>query len=422
MKVTLLSYEDGGGGAGRAALRLHSAMLDSGVDCTLRVARKSSDLPAVIGPTTLIQKLSKNLNLQITEPLMRLQRSSNKGLHSPAWLPTGIVTELNNSDADVLQLNWICGLITIEEIGKLTKPLIWRLSDMWAFSGTEHYGEDGFNARWRIGYKSKNRALADSGLDIEKWVWGRKLSSWRKPIHIVAPSRWLADCAKQSVLMRDWPVTIIPTAVDINQFRPWPKAFARELFRLPPDSSLILFGALDGGTDPRKGRAFLESALGIVARKVPRSAGVIFGQSEPLHPPRLGLPLYWTGHLTDDITLSLLYSAADVMVLPSRQDNLPQTGIEAQCCGCPVVTFDCSGLPDLIQHKNTGYLAKAFDIAELALGIEWVLESQERLRQLSTAARDRALRLWAPSIVIPKYLDLYRNAIDSKRANERGAQ
>lgn len=419
MKVMLLSYEDGGGGAGRAALKLHGALRENEIDSVLRVARKTSDLPSIIGPTALFQRISKNLNSCIAQPFMRLQRTANRGLHSPAWLPTGIVAELNNSDADVVQLNWVCGLLTVEEIGRLTKPLVWRLSDMWAFSGTEHYGEDGPNARWRTGYHAKNRPATDSGLDIARWAWNRKLRAWRNPIHIVAPSRWLADCVKQSALMRDWPVSVIPTVVDTNRFQPWPKAFARELFRLPQDIRLILFGALAGGTDPRKGREFLESALAIVAKKVPRVAGVIFGQSEPLDPPRLGLPLYWTGHLSDDITLSLLYSAADVMVLPSRQDNLPQTGIEAQCCGCPVVTFDCSGLPDLLEHKNTGYLARAFDVDELAFGIEWVLESEERQTQLSRASRVRSLQLWAPSVVIPKYLDVYRHAIDAdaKRAN-----
>lgn len=415
MKVILLSYEDGKGGAGRSAFKLHKEFLESGIDSRLRVCSKTSDMPSVIGHQRLRQKAGNKMATRLDPWFMNLQQSSNKGLHSPALLPTGIVRELNDSDADVLQLNFICGLLSVEDIGRLTKPIVWRLSDMWPFSGTEHYGDDGANARWRVGYCSENRPASHRGLDIDRWVWKRKRRAWKRSIHIVAPSQWMSACAKQSALMHDWPISVIPTALDVSQFRPWPRSFAREVLRLPKDGRLILFGALSGGTDPRKGREFLLAALSKVASRLPGVVGVIFGQSEPLNPPRLGLPLHWMGHLSDDITLALLYSAADVMVIPSRQDNLPQTGVEAQSCGCPVVTFDCSGLPDLVEHKRTGYLAKAFDIDELAYGIEWVLAEPDRYRELSNQSRDRSLRLWAPQVVVPQYLEVYKRAIREQR-------
>jgi len=411
MKVILLSYEDGQGGAGRSAFKLHRAFLANGIDSSLRVCAKTSDLGTVSSHQRLLQKVVSKASSRFTPWFMRLQRTSNDGLHSPALLPAGIVDELNESNADVLQLNWICGLLSVEDIGKLTKPVVWRFSDMWPFSGAEHYGDDGANARWRTGYRSDNRPTAHGGIDIDRWVWNRKRRAWNKPIHIVAPSQWIADCARQSALTRDWPISVIPTTLDVNQFQPWAKAFARQVLGLPKDPRLILFGALSGGTDPRKGRAYLISALSKVAGRLPNVAGVIFGQSEPADPPRLGLPLHWMGHLNDEVTMSLVYSAADVMVIPSRQDNLPQTGVEAQSCGCPLVTFDCSGLPDLLEHKRTGYIAKAFDVDELAYGVEWVLADPNRHRELSRQSRDRSLRLWAPGVVVPQYLEVYERAI-----------
>jgi glycosyltransferase involved in cell wall biosynthesis len=419
MKVILLSYEDAGGGAGRAAFKLHRALRENGVVSLLQVRSKRTDSPTVMITKPLVRKAIGKLSAPVVERLMRLQRSSNPGLHSPAWFSSGIVDELNQSDADVLQLNFICGLLSIEEIGKLEKPLVWRLSDMWPFSGTEHYGDDGPNARWRTGYTPANRPGSDSGPDIDRWAWRRKRRAWKRPIHIVAPSRWLADCVRQSSLMRDWPVTIIPTALDVRQFQPWPKELARGVLGLPQGVPLILFGALSGGTDPRKGRKFLEEALSKLASRIPDVAGVIFGQSEPANPPRLGLPLHWMGHLNDDATLSLLYSAADVMVIPSRQDNLPQTGVESQSCGCPVVTFNVSGLPDLVEDRGTGYLARAFEIDDLANGIEWVLKDPEQRQALSRAARERALRTWAPAVVIPQYLRVYETAIAEHQAGRR---
>ncbi len=419
MKVILLSYEDGGGGAGRAAFKLHRALRENGVDSLLQVRSKRTDSPTVMITKPLVRKAIGKLSAPVVERLMRLQRSSNPGLHSPAWFSSGIVDELNRSDADVLQLNFICGLLSIEEVGKLDKPLVWRLSDMWAFSGTEHYGDDGPNARWRAGYTAANRPSSDSGPDIDRWAWRRKRRAWKRPIHIVAPSRWLADCVRQSALMRDWPVTVIPTALSVTQFQPWPKDMARAVLGLPQGVPLVLFGALSGGADPRKGREFLRAALTKLASRIPDVAGVIFGQSEPANPPGLGLPLYWMGHLNDDATLSLLYSAADVMVIPSRQDNLPQTGIESQSCGCPVVTFNCSGLPDVVEDRKTGYLAAAFDVDDLANGIDWVLTDSDRRRALSQRSRERALRLWAPDVVVPQYLQVYQRAIEDQKVGGR---
>lgn len=416
MKVTLLSYEDGGGGAGRAAFKLHRALRENGVDSRLQVRTKRTDSPTVMITKPLLRKAIGKLSAPLVPRLMRLQRSANSGLRSPAWLASGIVDELNRSDADVLQLNFISGLLSIEDIGRLDKPLVWRLSDMWAFSGTEHYGDDGPAARWRTGYGANDRPPADVGPDIDGWAWRRKQRAWKRPIHIVAPSRWLAGCVRESALMHEWPVTVIPTALDVQQFQPWPKQTARAVLGLPPDIPLVLFGALSGGTDPRKGREYLQAALVKLASRIPHMAGVIFGQSEPADPPRLGVPLHWMGHLHDDATLALLYSAVDVMVIPSRQDNLPQTGIESQSCGCPVVTFDCSGLPDVVADRETGYLAKAFQVDDLANGIEWVIEDRERQETLSRRSRERAVRLWAPEVVVPQFVEVYRRAIDAQRA------
>ena len=95
------------------------------------------------------------------------------------------------------------------------------------------------------------------------------------------------------------------------------------------------------------------------------------------------------------------------MVAPSRQEAFGQTGSEAQACGCPVVAFNCTGLRDIVEHCVTGYLAMPYDSVDLANGIRWVMENKERHASLSCAARERALRLWAPEVVIPRYKAIY---------------
>ena len=134
-----------------------------------------------------------------------------------------------------------------------------------------------------------------------------------------------------------------------------------------------------------------------------------------LCPPQLGLPLHWLGHLSDDVTLSILYSAVDVTVVPSRQENLPQSGTEAQACGCPVVAFNTTGLKDIVEHEQTGYLAEAYKTEDLARGIMWVLEDKDRHSKLSVQARQRAVSLWSHEVVVPQYLEVYGRAIDHIR-------
>lgn len=415
MKITLLSYEDGGGGAGKSALKLHQALQKHGLSSKLRVARKRTDLKGVVGHTLIRQKISRGVNEYLSKRLLNTSKTAEKGLRSFTPIPNWIDYEVNNSDADIVQLNWISGLLTIGEIARLQKPLVWRLSDMWAFSGVAHYDGDSVDPRWRAGYPPDGLPNTLLDVNIDRWIWQRKKRIWKKPIHIITPSVWLANCVKESALMGEWPVTVIPTAIDTNTFRPCPKNLARDLFGLPQDKKIILFGALGGGSDPRKGRDFLESSLIAVSKNIPDVIGVIFGQSEPDNPPNLGLPLHWLGHLNDEISLALLYSLADLIVIPSRQDNLPQTGIEAQCCGCPVVTFDASGLPDLIEHKITGYLAKAFEVEDMVNGIDWILQSPERQLWLSKAARERAVAKWSTPVIIPQFLKVYNDTIEMSK-------
>jgi len=279
---------------------------------------------------------------------------------------------------------------------------------MWAFCGAEHYTEDN---RWRDGYTANNRPSYEDGFDLNRWTAARKLKHWQRPMHIVTPSRWLADCAKQSVLMRDWPVTVIPNTIDTDVWQPVDKALARQLLHLPPHVPLLLFGAMGGAQDPRKGFDLLQAALNHLRGQMPGLELIIFGQLAPQSSVDMGFPVHYTGHLHDDVSLRLIYSAADVMVVPSRQEAFGQTASEAHACGCPVVAFNATGLLDVVEHGQTGYLAEPYSSDDLSKGIEWVLGDQERHARLSAQARVRAMRLWAYDVVVPQYLEVYRRVI-----------
>lgn len=409
MKVIHLSHSDVDGGAARAAYRIHQALRVSGVESTLLVNAASIDDWTVQGPRTKLEKYCLKLRPLVGSLATKLSHTGNPALHSPSILPSGRVRALNASNADVLHLHWVQGeMLSIEDIGRLCKAVVWTLHDMWAFCGAEHYTED---SRWRDGYLADNRPGHERGFDLNRWTWERKRKCWRRPMYIVTPSRWLASCVRESALMQDWSVTVIPNCLDTKQWQPVDQTLARSLLGWPVDAPLLLFGSVGGGRDPRKGFDLLMQALIHLRRQMPELHLAVFGQLAPRNPPDLGFPVHYTGHLYDDLSLRILYSAADAMVIPSRQDNLPNTGIEAHACGTPVVAFDIGGLPDIVKHQRTGYLTKPFDILDLARGIEWVLSDPQRLAQLRMQARKEAVACFDSAVVAKQYREVYEAVI-----------
>jgi glycosyltransferase involved in cell wall biosynthesis len=219
--------------------------------------------------------------------------------------------------------------------------------------------------------------------------------------------------------MGDWPITVIPSPIDLNVWAPCDQAQARALLGLPADRPLVLFGAMGGSDDSRKGADLLLAALQrlriqVAGKPLEQLDLVVFGQSRPAQPPDLGFPIHYSGHLHDDLSLRLLYAAADVMVVPSRQEAFGQTASEAHACATPVVAFATGGLVDIIDHQITGALAQPFDPLSLAAAIRWVLEDPQRRRQLGAAARQRAESLWDPARVAGLYAEVYGQALECR--------
>jgi glycosyltransferase involved in cell wall biosynthesis len=408
MKVLHISTSDGGGGAARAAYRLHSALCRAGVASVMRTADKTTDDPTVLGPVNSIERLAFQLKLRVSQRLNRLQRSPNRIFHSVDWFPSRLDRFINASDADVVHLHWVHhNFLSIEAIGRIRKPVVWTLHDSWGFCGAEHHPHGLDDTRHREGYERSNRDLMHGCLDLDRWCWQRKKRAWLKPMHVVCPSRWLADCAQRSALMREWPVATVPNVVPIDVYRPLPRSTARDLFRLPQGVPLILFGSIGGVQDPNKGWDLLVSALQAARPLVPEAQAVVLGRADRRTAGQLPLPVHFIGHLHDDQAIAMLYSAADLVVVPSRIENLPQAATEAQSCGVPVVAFRAGGMPEAVEHGVTGFLADPYDPKDLARGVEWVLQDEDRYRGLCLKARAVAAAKWAAGIVVQSYREIY---------------
>ncbi len=414
LEVLHVNSADTGGGAARAAQRLHLALRAAGVDSMMLVRHAGSGAPGVFGPRSRIEATLNPLRCYAGRALMRLQSSGFRTPRSGNFLPSRWSRRIDLVGPDVVNLHWLgAETMSIEDIGRIRRPIVWTFHDMWAFCGAEHVEPDA--SRWAPGYLRENRSIGDTGLDIDRWVWTRKKNAWQQPMRIIVPSRWMADCVGRSALMAGKPVAIIPNVLDTECFRPHDRAECRRILGLPQDRKLVLFGAIQSATDVNKGYDLLSAALGKLA--VQAQAGkfecVVFGQTAPASGPIPAIKTHWLGHIDCETTLAQIYSAADVMVVPSRVENLPQTATEAQSCACPVVAFRTCGLPDAVDDRITGYLAEPYDPEDLARGISWVTADRVRHQSLGIAARSRAERLWSAYIVLPKYQAEYRLAIEA---------
>ncbi len=412
MKILHVSTDDSGGGAARAAYRIHRALADSGIDSRMRVLRRGTDDSSVIGGRShsVLGRLTARVQNRWVAYHQRGWHTDNPVLHTFGTEGAQLVEQLNASDADVLHLHWISGILSVADIGRLRKPIVWTIHDMWAFCGGEHYASDGPDARFRQGYRPDNRPPVERGPDLNRRTWEAKRKAWsRQRFSVVSPSQWLAECARQSVLFRETPVHVVAHPLDMTGiWRPLERNAARIALGLPLKKRLILFGADGGVADPRKGADLLREAIARARVAIDGEAELlIYGQARASDADGWPCATHWLGVVRDDRVLAQAYSAADVMVVPSRQDNLPNTALEAQACGTPVVAFDIGGMPDILKHKETGWLAKPFSATDLAQGIDWVFGNAERQATLSTESRKQALSKFAGPMIAEQYLRIY---------------
>lgn len=411
MTPLLLNTFDANGGAAIATHRIHHALLDLGLNSRMLVQRKFTDDPTVIQAAPFLHRASILIRPHLDNLPLQLKGVVPKRLFSGSVLPESLSTQISEINPDIIHLFWVqAGFVRIETLANLKKPIVWTLHDMWPFTGGCHYDDECGRYRESCGHcpvlgSSKSQ-------DYSFRVWARKQQSWsRIPITIVATSQWLADCARESSLFRHQRIEVIPNCVDSGRYKPLAQSVARDVLGLPKDKRLVLISAMNVADDPRKGFHLLIPALKRIAEDNSNSniELVVLGASKPASPLDIGLKVHYMGKMQDDISQVVLYSAIDVLVAPSMQENLSNTVLETLFCGRPVVAFDIGGMPDMISHMKNGYLAKPLESDALAAGILWVLENNIRWQMLSSHARETATGRYSKSIIAEQYANLYQD-------------
>jgi len=412
LKVLLLNTYDTQGGAAIATTRLWKGLLDLGVDAHFMVQEKFGRDPRIIGPSTNIKKGIGILRPHIDRLPLAFYPKREKTFWSVQWLPGNVIDRINELNPDIVHLHWICnGFIPIQALSKIKQPIVWTLHDSWAFTGGCHVPQ----ACEKFKTECNKCPQLNSGKrkDLSYRTFKKKQKYWRDlNLTIVSPSRWIAENASQSPVLDSANHVLIPHGIDTSIYKPIDKKVARRILNLPQEQQLILFGALNASSDKNKGFQLLKTALESLPKN--KNSGfelIVFGAYGSDTVLDVDINVNYLGHLNDDVSLSLLYSSADVMVVPSLQESFGQTALEAMSCGTPVVAFNATGLKDIIEHKVCGYLALSYDPIDLARGIEWVLHDKNKHDTLIQNARYLVLEKFKLSKIASKYSSLYHNLV-----------
>lgn len=393
------------GGAARATNRLHRALLDRGVNSHVLADYDDSSDPTIDGASSSIMCKLRSIRRRVNSLPVRYYDERDSEPFSPTWLPERRLKQIRAHDPDIVHLHWVArGFLNPKTIAQIDVPVVWTLHDMWPFTGGCHYSNSCSKFMQSCG--KCPQINSENTRDLSSFTWNRKKNALDDAeLTIVSPSEWLAKQARKSSLFHDKDIEIIPNAIDTNDFSPRPRSIGIETFNLESERKYILFGA-NYQTD-RKGGDLLMNSLKHLTEEnnvtVLTFGGVDRNSSESV------VPVHNLGYISDDNDISLLYSTADATVVPSREDNLPNVAVESMVSGTPVIAFNIGGLPDIVTHKQTGYLSEAFDVQDLANGIKWASSKSREL--LSESCRKAGVKKFSSAKIAERYSNLYQELL-----------
>jgi glycosyltransferase involved in cell wall biosynthesis len=415
MKVCLINTADHGGGAPVACKRLLQALKPK-VEVNLLVQNKKTD------DENIVSTIDNSLDLIKAEANFYLERLPFIAFHerdksvrfafSPANSGIDISKNKYIQNADILHFHWInqgfLSLKNIKSLFKLNKPIVWTLHDMWTFTGGCHYSGNCDHFLKQCGNCKFLRNPNDNDISKKGWFGKEEIYQQNKNIVFVACSEWLAKVAKSSSLLKNFRVEAIPNPIKTEIYKSLDKATLRKKWSIDLDVKIILFGAANIN-DKRKGLVYLLEALEFLKKS---NTGfniqvLLFGKNKSLDISQLPFPAKSFSIVNDEQQLVEIYNLADVFVLPSLEDNLPNMVMEALSCAIPVVAFDQGGIPEMLNHQQNGYIAKYKSAEDLANGISWVLNQEGD--NLKNNTREKVLNSYSEDIIAEKYLAVYKS-------------
>ncbi|RZK50835.1 MAG: glycosyltransferase [Pedobacter sp.] len=421
MKVLHLNTYDGNGGAGRACLRLNKALNEFHIDSKVAVFYQFGEPSA----TTAInargfKKYVAAFKILAERYLAQFLTKSLKTPFSLQFFGQNLKSKQLLKDVDIIHLHWINhGFLNpkmIAELDFLDKPVIWTFHDSNAFTGGCHVRYSCENFHRQCGNCPILKFSGPQDLSHRNWKQKQKAYS-ELNFQIIAPSQWMAKSVKESSLLGIRPIHIIPNTLEIDIFKPYVKEESKRILKITPTKFVILSGFMPSKNDKHKGTSYLLEALKLYAQLPDVNADqvelLVFGYKDDKDLPEFPFKTTFLGKISKDDHLAKCYSAADVFILPSLEDNLPNTVLESLACATPVVAFTTGGIPDMVSHQVNGYLANYKSAADLAQGIKYVSHHPEPL-SLQKEARRTVLERFSPQRIADLHIRLYQDILDAQ--------
>jgi glycosyltransferase involved in cell wall biosynthesis len=392
--------------SGNAAFRLHKGLLENGIDSFMLSLTSEAPISKRVSKLRLRGSFKALLHGRLHRRKIR-KVDTSYGMFSSPILGNNIVNHEMVQNADIIYLHWVlAGFLNyknIEDLAKLGKPIIVFMHDMWTITGGCHYSFSCENYKTDC---SSCQMFPNGGsqLPMKEFKKKLKLYNTHKNLHFLAPSTWLFDLAKTSMLTKGKDIVKIPNLVDAKPFKLVDQKSAREILGLNASDTIILFGAVSPRS-PYKGWSFLTKALEHLATKknITNITVAVFGSDyDEEIASAIPFKTQFLGRLRDEYSTATAYNAADVFVAPSLAETFGLVVLEALRCQTPVAAFDTGGINDIIEHKQNGYLAKYKDAEDLAKGIEFCL-SQKLNIEVSTALDSE--------VIVNQHISLYKRLL-----------
>ena len=419
MKIVHLNTYEGNGGAGRACLRLNHALNAAGADSKVMVYFQFQESKTTgTFSKSPFQKAKAVFQIMAERYLAKAFVKAVKTPFSLQWFGQSVINHPEVKNADIIHLHWINhGFLNpkfLAELDELEKPIVWTFHDSNAFTGGCHvrYSCENFHKECGFCPLLKNSAKDD----ISRKTWKRKKEAYNElNCHIVAPSNWMARSVKFSSLMGFREVTVIPNTIETSVFKPYVKAEAKKVLKINAGKFVLMSGFMPSKNDKHKGTPYLIAALTDLANRPgidkDKIELIIFGNKDNADMPEFPFKTTFLGTISNDEHLAKCYSAADVFITPSLEDNLPNTVMESLACATPVVAFKTGGIPDMVKHLENGYLAEYENAEDLATGIEW-LYHDENAPDIQKEARRTILNQFSEQVVAEQHIKLYKTLLD----------
>jgi glycosyltransferase involved in cell wall biosynthesis len=384
-KILHVNYSDNLGGAAISCQRLHYAQLKNNIDSWLfsydQKIKSNKSITFDNGYKKKQYLLKRIISKIISKPF-----ENEKIIKSLSIFDTGSLKKINDFNCDVVNLHWVCNeMLSIENIKKINKPIVWTILDMWPFIGADHIclESDMPNAYWK-----NNNVPKKNTSFLNKWVLKRKIKNFPKDIRLVCISNWLKKKAQESSVFKDHEIDYIPCTLDFEKWKILDKNLSRKILDLPQNKKIILFISASGTDDYRKGFHILKKALNNMARGNDLHL-VVVGKvtSKDLKDLKIEKTIYDKFYSGKSDFLNLIYSSADLLTVPSLVEPFGQVAVEALACGLPTIAFKNTGLEDIIDHKKTGYLSNFLDEENFLEGMKWLLydfnqdETKKKIRE-----------------------------------------